>query len=294
MTDRRTVDTINDDQLSQLYDDLEHAEAELQQHAENESADAAAGSYAQRAERVEAQLTAVADLIADHEGDEWAAHPATAALRRILDGQAPAASCPPAAPETEPNNAAATQATERPTLRERHRAQWLALTDAEQAARIAALDKDDEPAHPARTTPNNPATSDGTPPVHTGVNAENCPACKGTNPDYPFICPGPDAEQPARTTPDNPPTSSAWTPPPPGDRREQLPDHLLALLDIPPYTSTACETAELLAAAIARHPEHADELRQWEQRQRQRCRINNKYTGVNCQHLEAEDASPPA
>jgi hypothetical protein len=101
-------------------------------------------------------------------------------------------------------------------------------------------------------------------------------------------------EQSSRTTPDNPPTSSAWTPPPPGDRREQLPDAILALLDIPSYTSTACETAELLAAAITRHPAHADELRQWEQRQRQRCRINNKYTGVNCQHLEAEDAIPPA
>lgn len=246
MTERTPLAQHTKASLDQLYEDLGRAEAELRRYAEADSADAAAGSYALRAERVEARLAAVADLIADHEGDEWAAHPATGALRVILDDQAPAASCSPDAPETEPNNAAATQATERPTLRERHRAQWLALTDAEQAARIAALDEDDEP------------------------------------------------EQPARTTPDNPPTSSAWTPPPPGDRREQLPDHLLALLDIPTYTSTACETAELLAAAITRHPEHADELRQWEQRQRQRCRINNKYTGVNCQHLEAEDAIPPA
>lgn len=83
-----------------------------------------------------------------------------------------------------------------------------------------------------------------------------------------------------------------WTPPPPGDRREQLPDHILALLDIPPYTSTACETAELLTAATDRHPEHADELRQWEQRQRQRCRINNKYTGVLCQHAAPEPDGP--
>lgn len=29
--------------------------------------------------------------------------------------------------------------------------------------------------------------------AHTGGNAEDCPACHGTNPDYPFICPGPDA-----------------------------------------------------------------------------------------------------
>lgn len=33
------------------------------------------------------------------------------------------------------------------------------------------------------------------PPVHIGgqANAEDCPACAGTNPPYPFICPGPDA-----------------------------------------------------------------------------------------------------
>lgn len=94
-----------------------------------------------------------------------------------------------------------------------------------------------------------------------------------------------------RTTLDNPAT---WTPPPPGDRREQLPDHILALLDIPPYTSTACESADLCAAAATRHPEHADELRHWEQRQRQMCRINNKYTGVNCQHTENEPPAPEA
>jgi hypothetical protein len=36
-----------------------------------------------------------------------------------------------------------------------------------------------------------------TPPVHlaAGTNAEDCPACKGTNPDYPFLCPGPTAEE---------------------------------------------------------------------------------------------------
>jgi hypothetical protein len=31
--------------------------------------------------------------------------------------------------------------------------------------------------------------------AHLGgqANAENCPACKGTNPPYPFLCPGPAA-----------------------------------------------------------------------------------------------------
>ncbi|MEU2426957.1 hypothetical protein ABZ619_39095 [Streptomyces sp. NPDC007851] len=27
--------------------------------------------------------------------------------------------------------------------------------------------------------------------LSAGANAENCPACKGTNPPYPFLCPGP-------------------------------------------------------------------------------------------------------
>lgn len=30
-------------------------------------------------------------------------------------------------------------------------------------------------------------------PEHIGGNAEDCPGCEGTNPPYPFICPGPDA-----------------------------------------------------------------------------------------------------
>jgi hypothetical protein len=38
------------------------------------------------------------------------------------------------------------------------------------------------------------------PPVHVGGNAEDCPGCEGSNPDYPFICPGPPAvpAQPAK------------------------------------------------------------------------------------------------
>ncbi|MET9517015.1 hypothetical protein [Streptomyces sp. NPDC002994] len=30
--------------------------------------------------------------------------------------------------------------------------------------------------------------------VHVGGNAEDCPACHGTNPPYPFICPGPEQQ----------------------------------------------------------------------------------------------------
>lgn len=32
--------------------------------------------------------------------------------------------------------------------------------------------------------------------VGGGANAEDCPACHGTNPPYPFICPGPDGVAP--------------------------------------------------------------------------------------------------
>ena len=49
------------------------------------------------------------------------------------------------------------------------------------------------------------------PPAHVGGNAEDCPACAGTNPDYPFICPGPDGT--AVTEADD--ITGVWTPDPP-------------------------------------------------------------------------------
>lgn len=73
-----------------------------------------------------------------------------------------------------------------------------------------------------------------------------------------------------------------WTPPPPGDRREQLPDHLLAAIDIPPYTSTACQTADLLSEAIPDRPDLADELGERADRLHARCRLQNKFTGAGC------------
>ncbi|WP_329424030.1 hypothetical protein [Streptomyces sp. NBC_01268] len=50
---------------------------------------------------------------------------------------------------------------------------------------IAALDEQQE------QTP-------GPAPAHIGnrANAEDCPACSGTNPPYPFLCPGPKEPQP--------------------------------------------------------------------------------------------------
>lgn len=78
------------------------------------------------------------------------------------------------------------------------------------------------------------------------------------------------------------PQSSGWTPPPPGDRREQLPDSILAAIDVPPYTSTACHAADQCSAAIPERLEVADELGQWADRLHARCRINNKFTGQLC------------
>ncbi|WP_019358014.1 hypothetical protein [Streptomyces sp. AA1529] len=74
----------------------------------------------------------------------------------------------------------------------------------------------------------------------------------------------------------------AWQPPPPGSTREQLPDHLLALIDVPRYTSTACETARECERVVDVHTEHAEELRAAADHLHDRCRINHKFTGVPC------------
>lgn len=85
--------------------------------------------------------------------------------------------------------------------------------------------------------------------------------------------------------------ATEWTPPPPGDTREQLPDHLLALIRpyLRGYTSTACQTAGYLASVIADQPEHRAELIEWRQRMRKRCRRNQKYTGEICPHHTAKE-----
>ncbi|MFJ3984381.1 hypothetical protein [Streptomyces fungicidicus] len=74
---------------------------------------------------------------------------------------------------------------------------------------------------------------------------------------------------------------TAWTPPPPGDRREQLPDDILALIPVRPYLSTACETGQALEDAIAAHPGR-DDLPLWRERLHARCRTNQKFTGALC------------
>ncbi|MEU1663619.1 hypothetical protein ABZ547_08385 [Streptomyces sparsogenes] len=78
------------------------------------------------------------------------------------------------------------------------------------------------------------------------------------------------------------PAEDTFVPPPPGSTAEQLPDDILALIDPPPYLSTACETAQLLEQATAEHPDRSAALGEWARRMHQRCRGNNKFTGKLC------------
>ena len=87
---------------------------------------------------------------------------------------------------------------------------------------------------------------------------------------------------------------TAWTPPPPGDRREQLPDRILALIDVPAYLSTACQAAHACQRAADTNPAELPWLRAHAEELHARCRINNKFTGQLCVCLhhdqEAADA----
>lgn len=73
-----------------------------------------------------------------------------------------------------------------------------------------------------------------------------------------------------------------WSPPPPGDTWEQLPDDVLTLIRIQPYTSTACQTAQAVTDATPTRSDLADYLGMWRDGLHARCRLNNKFTGVAC------------
>ena len=93
----------------------------------------------------------------------------------------------------------------------------------------------------------------------------------------------------ALTALDDQAPADTWTPPPPGDRREQLPDHLLALIRdrLPDYLSTACQTADAVACT-ATYPGSGvprplyDEIREHAEWLHERCRTNQKFTGQPC------------
>jgi hypothetical protein len=205
VTDRIPLAQHTKASLDQLYEDLGRAEAELRRYAEADSADAAAGSYALRAEGVEAQLARVTALC-----EQWVKAgppPLGVSVARWWDArlvELHAAIRPPAdeSERTTPDNP--------PTSSDPHvylstgcyhkdHAYCQSMTGLNGAKRPASCKKCG-----ARCIC--PCHQQTEPLVHIGgrANAEDCPACTGTNPDYPFICPGPDAEQPARTTVKNP------------------------------------------------------------------------------------------
>lgn len=76
--DRHTASTINDTQLDELYERIEQAEAAIE---------------------------AVAEVLADHNGDDWSHHPATQAVGAAIT-----------LPRRLPASLAATQATEPETI----------------------------------------------------------------------------------------------------------------------------------------------------------------------------------
>ncbi|MFF7329707.1 hypothetical protein [Streptomyces sp. NPDC008150] len=134
-TGRPTASTITDNQLDALYARLDHAEAELLARGEQDSADAAAGSYALRAEKAEAALDRT-----------------RAALRHLMRTLDNGCRWPTCLPEAEQQALgadvlremgaapSATEATEQPGLRERHRASRRHLTPEQQTAWLDGLD----------------------------------------------------------------------------------------------------------------------------------------------------------
>lgn len=79
-----------------------------------------------------------------------------------------------------------------------------------------------------------------------------------------------------------------WTPPPPGSDRDKLPDHLLAVVDLGPYDSTACQMARALEVAAVRRPDMADELLQAAGRQHASCRLTRKQDMAPCSCVHHE------
>lgn len=76
---------------------------------------------------------------------------------------------------------------------------------------------------------------------------------------------------------------------PPGDTSRQLPDHILKAIEhhLPPYTSTACLTAQALAGYttyLAAHGAHTNlnEWIHWQQWAHGECRKNMKFSGQPC------------
>lgn len=76
----------------------------------------------------------------------------------------------------------------------------------------------------------------------------------------------------------------AYVPPPPGSDRDALPPDLRRLIEpqMPPYTSTACQTARACTLAAEVFSDRAAELLTWAQREHLACRRTRKQDMVTC------------
>lgn len=73
-----------------------------------------------------------------------------------------------------------------------------------------------------------------------------------------------------------------YVPPPPGDDRDALPGHLLAVIHLTPYYSTACQTGTALGHAAVPRPAMAAELCHWAARTHASCRATRKQDMAPC------------
>lgn len=73
-----------------------------------------------------------------------------------------------------------------------------------------------------------------------------------------------------------------YVPPPPGDDRDALPDHLLAVIHLTPYYSTACQTGTALGHAAVTRPAMAAELCHWAARTHASCRVRRRADMALC------------
>lgn len=321
MNDRRTVDTINDDQLGQLYDDLDRAETE-----NAELRDALAHCHEREPRlRAEAAITRVEEAIASFHGrgvitlDHADFDPPTAGevLNKVraalIHNDWPAAGNPPIC-ELPHQTVADEDECEQERLAR-------AVAGLAQALRLTReyVGADLLPAVEGwswydalrRWAPNElpdaaPSCSPGTeetepnnstPPalreqLHAAIESEMYEyrertmfweECGGVTEEIARLA----ARGAMEVLAEQP--APAWTPPPPGSTAEQLPDHLLALIRdrLPDYTSTACQTADTLACTACYpgsgipRPQY-DEIREHAERLHSRCQISNEFTGQLC------------
>lgn len=122
--------------------------------------------------------------------------------------------------------------------------------------------------------------ADGRRPQSEHCATEPGPACDCQH--RPYINPTP--APPAGPDHDTPGGTAMTETPAHDPRREVLEAKFLEAIDVPPYLSTACDTAHRLEVAATRTAdrEFAAELEAEAARLHERCRLVHKFTGTSC------------